>query len=502
MHKHLVTIVKNAFLGIGGKLFFVVIRFGIVIVITRTIGAEKYGIYVLVMTVITFVEAIALLGLQPAMIKFVSQYKTLNDIDALRGAVNFAVKATLVTSAVLAVAVFLLKEPLSSTVFHKPEMAPVLAVMALGVPFTSIMLVMLSALQGIKLVKHKILVQQLLMPVFRLLSILIAFFLGYHLLGVAWAWVLTAIFGFMVAITMLAKRIGGISIMSSKVERKKILSFSLPLLLSQLLYQNINTFSILIIGIFLPAAQAGVFGIARRTIPFVIMPLLSFNAIFSPVVSDLFTSGQMDELRSIYKTCSRWVLTLTLPVAILMFFFSKDIALVFGRGFSESGEILVILLIGQMVTVGTGSTALLLSMTGKPLYNLFNTGMLCAFNVALTLFLISRYGIIGAAWAQTISITLVQLLQMAEVWYLYRIQPYKVDHVKPLLAGGFSFLILLVLKGHIALSNHVAGMALLSAVALLGYVLFLLFTGLAADDRVILDKFIQRVSGKRRGAAV
>lgn len=492
----LIAIAKNAGLGIGGRLFFLSVRFCTVLLVTRTIGPEQYGIFVLTVSIIAIVGALSLMGLQPAMVKFVAQYKAKRNISLVKGVIAFGLKVSLVSSAILVIGMLLSAKVWTNEVFHKIELTPVLRVMLLGVPFASLMAVLLSALQGAKLVKYRILVQQVLMPIFRLVAIAAAFLLGYRIMGVAGAWVLTAIFGFIVAATFLTKKIGFLYKGPMRVDRRTILSFSLPLLFSQLFYQNINVIGILIIGAFLPADQAGIYGVAMRVIPFILIPLFSYNAIFSPIISDLFTTGKMEELASVYKTGSKWVITITLPLFSLMVFFSREIASVFGSGFAQSAQIIIILLIAQMVNAASGSTGFMLSMTGKSLYNLFNSAALCAVNIVLALLLVTPFGVVGVACAYSVSIVLIQLLQMGEVWCLYKIHPYRLDHLKPVLSCLFSFVVIHFLRSSVTVSNHILSIMTMVPLFLFSYVSVLVLAGFSSDERMILEKIRHKISSK------
>jgi O-antigen/teichoic acid export membrane protein len=368
--------------------------------------------------------------------------------------------------------------------------------MALAVPFLSLMAVLLSALQGAKLVKYKIIVEQIFMPLSRFVLILIFMWFGSQILGVVWAWTITAVAGFLLAVIFMLRRIGHLYGQTRSVDRKAILSFSTPLFLSRFFYQNRRTISIIILGGFYPADQIGIFGVAMRAIPFLLIPLFAFNAVFSPIISDLFTQGKLEELARVYKTGSKWVISATLPIFILIVFFSKELVTIFGSGFAESAKIMVILLIGQMVNVSTGSSAIMLSMTGKPLYNLFNTLILFVLSIGLTIFMINRFGPIGAAYAYSLSIIIVQLLQKIEVWYLYKIQPYTFDHIKPVICGISSFLVLYFLKGLFASANSFFAIIVLAAIFLLSYVFFLFAAGLSVDDRVIIEKLYHKILRK------
>ena len=491
---HLVTIVKNTGLGIGARLFFICVRFCITLLVTRTIGSEQYGIFILAITIIAIVEAFAIMGLQPAMIKFVAQYKAQENATMVGGVIRFGLEATLISSLILAVAIFFSAEFVAKVVFHKINLASVLRVMALIIPIVTLMIIVLSSLQGAKLVKYRIMVEQVFMPIFRFISIFAAFLLGYRLMGVVWAWVVTCIFGLILATIILIKRIPCLYKRLAFRDKREIVSYSLPIMFSQLFGQNINAIGILIIGAFLPAAQTGIYGVAMRTIPFVLIPLTSYNAIFSPIISELFTMGKMEELTRTYKIGNKWVITITLPLFALIIFFSQHIVKIFGPDFSESATIMVILLIGHMVNVGTGSSAFMLSMTGKTLYNLFNAGTVCFLNIILSLLLVFQYGIIGIACAYSISLVLIQLLQMGEVWYLYRIHPYRFEHIKPVLSCVFSFVIIYFLEGCLTMQNHVISAILLIFVFLCSYGVFLMLAGLSPDDRMVLEKLRRNIS--------
>ncbi|MBU4288004.1 MAG: flippase [Proteobacteria bacterium] len=491
----LITIAKNAGLGIFGRLFFLSARFCTALLIARTIGPEQYGIFILAMSIFTVAWAFSLMGLEPTTVKFVAQYKAQKKNALAKDFIAFGLEVSLISSLVLTLAIFLSAGFASNIIFHKTSLAPVLRIMVLALPVSSLMVILLSALQGVKLLKYKILVQQILMPSFRFISVCAAFLLGFKLIGVAWAWLITAIFGFSAAFIFYSKRMGFFFRRPLSVDRKKIIKFSLPLFLSQLFYQNINILGILIIGAFLPASQLGIYGVAMRVIPFLLIPMVSYNAIFSPIISELYTKGRMEELEHIYKTGTKWVTTLSLPLFSLMLLFSKEIVSIFGQGFTESASIIVILLIGQIVNVGTGSTGFMLSMTGKPFYNLFNSGILCALNIILTLLLISRFGIVGAAWANSISIILVQLLQIVEVWYLYKIHPYRLEHLKPLFSCLLAFLIVYFLQDYIITAN-ILRLFILTSTFLFSYGIFLALGGLSQEDRMVFEKLRNKLYGK------
>jgi stage V sporulation protein B len=228
---NLISIAKNAGLAIGGRLFFLLVRFCMALLVARTLGPEQYGIYVLAMGIIAFPVAFSLLGLEPAMIRFVAQFKAQKESAKLRGTIAFGCQVVLTSSFVLGLGLFMSAEWMSEVIFHKMSLIPLLRVMALAVPFSSVMVILLSALQGAKMVKYKILVEQIFMPMSRLILVIAAFWLGFQILGVVWVWTTTTIAGFLLAVFFMLRRIGTLFNESRSVEKKTIIFFSAPLFL-------------------------------------------------------------------------------------------------------------------------------------------------------------------------------------------------------------------------------------------------------------------------------
>ena len=488
----LVAVAQNAGMGIGAQAFFLMLRFVTAVVITRTIGPKHYGTYVLAMSIIAVVEVIGLLGLEPAMIRFVAHYKALADIQRVKSVLRIGLMATLIPTVFISAWLYMFSPLAALHIFHNPDLTPVLRVMLLGAAPTSMMLVILAALQGARLVKYKIAVQYLFSPFFRLIAVLAALGFGFSLIGVAWVWTLTAIAGFCLSLAFVSKHIGLLQRPQNAVRSLDVLFFSLPLMLSRVFSQNISIVGILLIGMFFKASDVGVYGVAMRTIPFLLVPLIAFNAILSPIFSELFTKGNMEELKSVYKVGNKWVISITLPICVLMIHYADVIASIFGAGFELSAQVMSIILVGQMVNAASGSSALMLSMTGRPMFMLLNSAVVFILNIGLTLFLLVHIGITGAAYAYSIAVITIQCLQLIEVWYLYKFHPYCLENIKAIIACAVSFAVLSYTMGlelpdsknfHPMLSMLIFGSC---------YILCLLLAGFSKEDRMIYYWFKSR----------
>ena len=84
----------------------------------------------------------------------------------------------------------------------------------------------------------------------------------------------------------------------------------------------------------------------------------------------------------------------------------------------------MILAVSSLILVGTGMGGIILDMGGHTRLKLLNSILRLATFLALDLLLIPRWGVVGAAVAALAGESLVNLLRLGEVYYLFRLLPY------------------------------------------------------------------------------
>jgi O-antigen/teichoic acid export membrane protein len=482
-----ILVAKNAGLSFGGSIVSIFIKLASSIIITRILGAQVFGIYILAVAIISFSEVIALFGMENSVVKFVSQFKALKDVPRLRGAIFGIVGLILILSAAVCGGLFVLSPYLAEQIFRKPNLISILNILAVSLPFTSLYRLLLASLQGVKLVKYKVLVIQLLLPLFRSSFIILTVLLGYGLKGLAYSYLITEIMGVIFSVHFVFRNIPEVTSLKPIVcEFKKILFFSTPLFLSTLFNSLLNRADTIIIGYFLQADILGIYGIAKRCTLFILLPLQAFNNIFAPIISDLYTKQKRKELKYQFKAVARWIFITSLPIFTLVIFYSETILSIFGHDFVVGYQAMTILCIGQIINAATGSVGFMLMMTEKPLANTFNSGVLCVTNILLSLYLTPRYGIIGAAFAGTIAISGIQLLRLVEVWYFLKIHPYRSDFVKPIFSTLASVLVLKIIHHYGVNEIRIIMLPFLFMLYVISYTGFLWLMQFSSEDDIVL----------------
>lgn len=185
------------------------------------------------------------------------------------------------------------------------------------------------------------------------------------------------------------------------------------------------------IGIFMDAEAVGIYNGAIKIALFSKLILMSVNSIFGPTISKLYAKGDITGISSAYKATVRWIIHLSFPCFLFIFFFSKQIMGFYGPEFVQGATALIVLSAGQLVSLSVGSAGSLLNMTGRPKVELYNRGFALILNFLLNLYLIPLMGINGAAVATASSISLVNILRLVENYIFLNIHPFSLRILYP-----------------------------------------------------------------------
>ena len=484
----LFSVAENTGLGIVGRTFFFAIRFTTVVMVTRNLGAELYGIYITCIGVLELASVFTNIGLGAAMVKFGAQYIATQNFAKLKGLTSFSLKTALISGILITALVMLSAEIAADRIFLKPELASALRIAILGLPFLAITSIVMALFQGAQLLKYCILIGNFIRPTVRFALTAVVLGVGFKLFGVLFAWISAIVISLIATLYIFQKNFGHIREKHVDVDKKEVLSYAVPLWFSNIFNQNKKNICIVLIGAYLTAEQVGIYGIGFRMMPFLLMPFIAYNTILAPIISSLYTRGEIENLEKLCKTGSRLIMTLSLPLFFLMVLFSQEICLIFGSDFTDSAKIVVVLLTAQMINISSGSSYYILAMTGKSNYMLINSIFSFFAVIILTIGGLKLYGIIGAAYGFGISLVLLQIIQLIEVWRLYRFHPYSLQHLKPIWACLSSVIIFFGIKDILGSFGYVFSSILAIAVFLISYVFFIQLFKLSPEDRILINR--------------
>ncbi|MAO87271.1 MAG: hypothetical protein CMF86_04105 [Candidatus Marinimicrobia bacterium] len=215
------------------------------------------------------------------------------------------------------------------------------------------------------------------------------------------------------------------------------------------------------------------------------------------MMSDYHRQGDVGEMGKLYKLIVRWIVSLSLPLAIIIIIYSKKIMLLFGVEYLSASNVLMVLTTAAFIQTLFGGGGQTLTMTGFTKVNLFNSIIVVLINITLNLLWIPQYGIIGAAYATLISMALLGLLRIVEVNHLIKITPFSLKLMKPIIAGIIMTAVLIYIKPVVLPLHTITSLIIIALVGLLSFFTMLWLLRFDADDRKIWSGIVMITNRKK-----
>ncbi len=486
------SITKNAGIGALGIIFMNVMAFVNNVVITRILGADSYGLFVLATNIFTFIAIFPQLGFNSTIIRYVSYYTGKGEDAKAKGTILFGLKILVIASLIVLVVSVSTSHLIAEYIFERPELTPLLKILLLSLPFSVIAMLFFSALNGLKLIKYQVIAANILNPFIFFLLIIIVFWAGFRLTGLIWIMVVMGAVSVALSYYFLNKKYFKYKKkLKPEVEKGELLRFATPIYLNQFLNSAIKFAPIFIIGYYLSNKDIGIFNVGFRIAMLVSVSLGAFRLIFSPTISALFAKNNIQLINQLYKTVTKWIFTLALITFCIIVLFAEPILNIFGGEFTTGINVLLLLILGELINAAVGLVGNIIIMSGRPKVSLLNGGINFLAIITLCFYLIPQYGIIGAAFSYAITIILINLIRLIELYYFEKIHPFKVSYFKPLIASTISFAVVFYAKSIININPYIEMM--------LGIIIFvsifsLTLWALKFDND---DKYIFEITSKK-----
>jgi O-antigen/teichoic acid export membrane protein len=381
------------------------------VILARILGAGGVGEVILAMTVVRISVHIAKFGMEETMMKFIPLYIDQKDDSRLMGTISFSIRFSLLFSAIFMLLILLLSKFISVNIFHSEGLLKLMPVMVMVIPVWAIRDLIGGILKGYKDVFRALIPESLVSPFFRIVIFLILILQGVSSLYAVIAFVAGEILSLAVAIKFLKDRLKKLRPVKKQYDKKKIFDVAHTVVftsMSVLLYTQAD---IWILGMFKSTEIVGIYGVAAKLVLLVYFPIMAFAAVIPSLISLIHTSGDIQELRRVVSESSRWILSLSMPIILILVLEGRFILKHFyGPAFEAGYAVLLILVLGQMIKAGAGLIGVILQMTGEHKVYMKINIIWGIMNIILNILLVPRYGMIGAATATAFCLSMVDII--------------------------------------------------------------------------------------------
>ena len=408
-HRHRGGLLRGSMLVMATQIAGIGLAYAMQVVVARTAGVFEFGLFAYAWTWMNLIFLVAAFGLNEAALRLIPTYATHGEWQQLRGLVTRGPLLVLAAAGIAALAATGALELLGDRVGEHYRLPLLLT-------FTAAPLIgLLAFLQGVGRALGGALLaflpRTIGLPTLVLLAIAAMVVAGIVPVATALVAVTIVAAGALALLQWLVlvrralpPQVCGVE---AAVPLRSWLRLALPCLFIAVCFGLLTHCDLLMVGFFLSAEDVAVYQAASRTAALISFPLFAMNALVAPLIARLHAERKMAELQRTVTVATQMVFWPSLLGALLAVGGGQWILDIFGAGFVVGHPVLAILVLGHLVNVAVGPVSYLMTMTGNQGGCAVAWAATVIVQLAANMYLIPRWGIVGAALGTTLATVLL-----------------------------------------------------------------------------------------------
>jgi O-antigen/teichoic acid export membrane protein len=435
--------VRGSSLMLAGRVGALVVAFLTQVLVVRHLSKGDYGAFAYALAAVLLLQSLLPLGMDRADTRFLALYDERRDHRRLLGVIVLEAGTILVLGAAAIAAAFALRGPLEGSVTSGAKAFDVLLIMLVMAPLQALDTLVINVFAVFAKPWSVFFRRYILDPGLRLAAAVALVLANGGVLFLTVGFVLAAVVGvgiYTVLLVRLLRRLGLVSRLSRPslvLPFREVFSFSLPLLITNVVAVAVTEFAAIVLGHYRHTADVAAF---RAVEPFAALNLVvmySFTVLFTPAAARLCARDDRRGLRKLYWQSACWVAVLTFPVLCVTTALAHPFTVAaLGDRYSSSAVYLALLSIGYYVNAALGFNGVTVLMLGRLRYITIGNLFVLVWMVAVNFLLIPRWGTTGAVIAVLSTLLVHNIVKQAGLGFGGGIGIFDRGHLVVLLQLG------------------------------------------------------------------
>jgi len=260
-------IARGASLALIGTALGLFFNFIVRLIIARYGSQANYGIFSLALVVLNFAVMLAGLGLVRGITRYIAYFRGKDDAARVRANISESIKLSGIASLVLGLAIFFAADTIALKFFHTPELVLPLKIFAAGIPFFTMIQVLVAIFRGFDRVEPTVIFQYIMLNILVLIFLSVIIVIGLPFISVFYAYLAALIMTFIVLAAYAARKIPQPTATPDRKGAhpitKELLLFSLPLMGTAIVSMLITWTDTLMLGYFKTPKIVGLYNAAH-----------------------------------------------------------------------------------------------------------------------------------------------------------------------------------------------------------------------------------------------
>jgi O-antigen/teichoic acid export membrane protein len=444
-------LVRGSALLLVGRLISILARLATQVLIVRYLSQRDYGGFAYALAVIVPIQSVMTLGLDRSVARFVPIFHEQRDYRRLFGTITMTMAVILVSGLLITLTLYACQHWIGRFVQDDQAFA-LLLVLILLAPIQALD-EMLNNLFAVFAKPRAIFFRRYVLAPGLKLAVVVAFIVSHStVFFLAVGYILSSLLGLLVYGYFFLRELSKQRLLEHWSPRdlvmpwKEVLSFSLPILTTELV--SMNTMSVVLLEYFWGTRSVAGF---RAVFPVSKLSELvtnSFATLFTPTAARMFANDDRAGINHLYWRTGIWMAIGSFPIFAVTFSLAQPLTLLlFGSRYADSAPILAMLSLGYYFNAALGFNALTLQVFGKVRHILVLNVTTVIVNLGLSLLLVPRFGALGAGVATMVAVIIYNISKQLWLWRATGIGMVEWPYVKAYLVIALGALGLLAIQG-------------------------------------------------------
>ncbi len=385
----------------------------VAVVVGRSLGTSGTGIFFQAVAIFAILSAVLMLGTSSGVIWALSRQRATGTIGGQTRVLALALAPVLVASLVVSLALHMAAGPLASFLAggQVDVLEDVLRLLSWFLPLSALMGVLHTAVRVMRSVVSFSLLQDVAVPVSRLVGVSLAAGVGASAYLTIGFWVASIPLWLLVTVACLVRpvladlrtRLPGPA--DTEVGVAEFWRYSGARAVGVAIEFGLDWVDVLVVAALRTPAEAAVYAVASRAIQAGRVAERAVRVASGPTIAWLLARGEREEASELHLGVTRIAVLISWPYYLMLVVMGPAVLSLFGDGFRRGAFVVGLLGVVTMIAVSAGMLQSILLMGGRSTWQVYNKSIALALSLAGNLALVPHLGITGAAvtWALVVA---------------------------------------------------------------------------------------------------
>ncbi len=420
------TGVFQLFIGVAGSTLIMAIG---TLILVRLITPEEYGLYSIALipayTAILFRDW----GVNSAITKYTASLRVENKEENIYEIIVTGILFEVTAGLILSIILILLSNSIASTIFSRPEAAPLIAIASTTIFAEALLRATQSSFTGFERMELKSLTN-ICQAIVKSTASPFLVLIGYGALGVILghtvSFLISAIVGLVILYLTIIRKIKKKNPQKISITKtlKKMLHYGVPLSLSWIITGLLAQFYAFMMAIYCTDTVIGNYQAATQFATVLTFFTIPVSTVLFPAFSKINPKSELELLQTVFTSSVKYMSLMLVPTTVAMMVLSKPmVSTLFGEKWRDAPFLLTLYVINYLFMIfGSLSLGSLLMGLGETKTQLKLSLINFLFGVPLALLLIPNMGIVGLILTGIVAGIPSICLGLYWVWKHYKVK--------------------------------------------------------------------------------